>query len=387
MVSLGRKAQREHKFGAANLSAYLDGELTERERQRLGRHLALCLDCQRELAELRNTVALLRQAPLRPVPRAFALPAAVRPEQARHRRWNATYAFMRAGTVAASFMLAVLLAGEALFGVGAIPLPSALVPPAVPTVEVAEREVIVERVVGEAVTATPPMPAPATQYGRGEGAVEVAREEVVKEEVEKEVTKIVEKEVEKVLKEMVVVKEEVEKEVTKIVEKEEIVIAEAPLPGEAELTLEEKGPSKRSAAATVAGPRPAPPDASADYAAVPAAEAPAAPEQEEVVAPTVREEEGELPVEREVAPRPTPPVAALPTPTLSVAAEPTPPRVAARVGEEPPAVSGPAEARDVPPLSPIWRVWQTIRVLTGVFVGLLFVLLGGLIWSAHKRRA
>src|SRR5258708_13322802 len=56
------------------LSACLDGELSEGERIALERHLQGCAVCQRALAELRQVRALLRALPVPALPRAFTLP-------------------------------------------------------------------------------------------------------------------------------------------------------------------------------------------------------------------------------------------------------------------------------------------------------------------------
>ncbi|HEY7975335.1 MAG TPA: zf-HC2 domain-containing protein, partial [Ktedonobacterales bacterium] len=51
------------------LSAYLDGELTDSELAALETHLPTCEQCQRELAALRQTRALLRALPTPALPR------------------------------------------------------------------------------------------------------------------------------------------------------------------------------------------------------------------------------------------------------------------------------------------------------------------------------
>src|SRR5258708_34162490 len=56
------------------LSAFLDGELSEGERIALERHLQGCAACQRSLAELRQVRALLRTLPVPALPRSFTLP-------------------------------------------------------------------------------------------------------------------------------------------------------------------------------------------------------------------------------------------------------------------------------------------------------------------------
>ena len=121
MLGLGRaRTNREHRFAQDNLSAYMDGELRPAERARLERHLAGCADCRRDLEALRGTVALLRRAPLKPVPRSFALPASARAVQTRHRRWNRAFAVMRTATITIATMLVVAFAGDAALSTGLV---------------------------------------------------------------------------------------------------------------------------------------------------------------------------------------------------------------------------------------------------------------------------
>jgi|GEM_PF-1134915 hypothetical protein len=56
------------------LSAYLDGEVDAAERAALEQHLPTCEPCQRALAELRQTRALLHALPTPVLPRSFRLP-------------------------------------------------------------------------------------------------------------------------------------------------------------------------------------------------------------------------------------------------------------------------------------------------------------------------
>jgi len=56
------------RFGEELLSGYLDGALTQRERQRVALHLEGCADCRRELDELGAVRSAARGT-------AFALPA------------------------------------------------------------------------------------------------------------------------------------------------------------------------------------------------------------------------------------------------------------------------------------------------------------------------
>lgn len=98
-------AQRER------LSAYLDGELPAAERAALGAHLSGCAQCQRELAALRQTRALLRSLPTPALPRDFRLPAQPAIVPARRRRppvWARPAQAI--GTIAAMIGLAFLIA-------------------------------------------------------------------------------------------------------------------------------------------------------------------------------------------------------------------------------------------------------------------------------------
>ena len=66
----------------ADLSAYLDGELSQRATRKLESHLATCPGCTAELEGLRETRATLRSLPEMPAPRSFTLT----PEMARDAR-------------------------------------------------------------------------------------------------------------------------------------------------------------------------------------------------------------------------------------------------------------------------------------------------------------
>lgn len=73
--------QREH-LTIEQLSAYLDKQLTPQEQAFFDAHLQSCERCQRVLAELRGTVALLRAMPEPALPRSFTLPADISQEPA-----------------------------------------------------------------------------------------------------------------------------------------------------------------------------------------------------------------------------------------------------------------------------------------------------------------
>lgn len=47
---------RHHHWTASRLSEYLDGELSERDRERVEQHTGICPECSRLLATLRRTL-------------------------------------------------------------------------------------------------------------------------------------------------------------------------------------------------------------------------------------------------------------------------------------------------------------------------------------------
>ena len=111
---MGRTRERRDEL----LSAYLDGELSDRERTRLEAQLAADPALRAELEALRRTVALVHDLPSVPVPRNFILPQTVaarprptRPPRAR-RAWAAP--LLTAATAIVSLAFVVVLAGELL---------------------------------------------------------------------------------------------------------------------------------------------------------------------------------------------------------------------------------------------------------------------------------
>ena len=107
------------------LSAFLDGELSEGERIALERHLQGCAACQHALAELRQVRTLLRALPVPALPRAFTLPEpgavpeslrpAARRPAASAARVRLAGAAQRVGTLAAAVGLVILL-GSGIVG-------------------------------------------------------------------------------------------------------------------------------------------------------------------------------------------------------------------------------------------------------------------------------
>ncbi|MBI2930849.1 MAG: zf-HC2 domain-containing protein [Planctomycetes bacterium] len=88
------------------LSGYFDGELDERERAEVERHIAGCSDCLRELGELKAAVAQLRGLPRVAAPPSVrvAVDREVAPERRRRPRW-----FHLSIAAAAALMLTVSL--------------------------------------------------------------------------------------------------------------------------------------------------------------------------------------------------------------------------------------------------------------------------------------
>src|SRR3972149_1198508 len=62
-----------HRRFREEISAYLDGRLGSGESACPDSYLHACVSCRAELGELRLTVAALRELPLEPPPRSFAL--------------------------------------------------------------------------------------------------------------------------------------------------------------------------------------------------------------------------------------------------------------------------------------------------------------------------
>lgn len=66
-------AHDEGHLTTEEISAYLDGELTSSEQDRLTQHLRSCSSCEQELHELRQTITLLKALPRPALPRTFTL--------------------------------------------------------------------------------------------------------------------------------------------------------------------------------------------------------------------------------------------------------------------------------------------------------------------------
>ncbi len=102
----------EHQWVEESLSAYIDDQLTARERARVEKHLEECQACADQLATLRQTVALVRELPLLRAPRSFAVrPAALRarPSPAPP-AWG--YGLLKGATALAALLLMLLIGGD-----------------------------------------------------------------------------------------------------------------------------------------------------------------------------------------------------------------------------------------------------------------------------------
>lgn len=94
----------EHRLSQEYLSAYLDGDLADRQRAAIERHLAECLRCSRDLADLSATVSLLHRLPAHSTPRPFTVtaPAGRRPS-------HPLFPVFRLGTILAGLLLLLMV--------------------------------------------------------------------------------------------------------------------------------------------------------------------------------------------------------------------------------------------------------------------------------------
>lgn len=388
----------DHRAVAPNLSAYLDDALSAPERERVERHLAVCARCRQELATLRQTVELLRRIPPRRVPRSFVLPASAQAERMAYRRWVLVDSFLRASAVAVTFMLVLLLSTEALFRFGAIPI-------------------------------SRPVPAPEKVYvapqARGlEIVPEVGKTLEMEAQPEEFPTQVLPSPEPTVEPLEAAVREPPAEQPTAL---PEVVSLEAGRGGEAsagggmggvpEPTPEQKAVVKEAlptptgapvegtfnaGARMVAAPQAAketPPSEAAPSASVMATGSTtgtleAAFSQDVALSPTPTDTQIPLPTETPTAtPTATEVPTATPTPTEVPTATPTPtitphptatPSATPTPTEPAPLVTAEPEAEYF--TSPFWRLWGTVRLLSGLLVGLLCILGAGLLWTGRKRR-
>ncbi|MBM3189271.1 MAG: hypothetical protein FJZ90_11185 [Chloroflexi bacterium] len=399
-MSIGLKTRLDHKFAQESLSPYLDGRLSARAERRVKRHLDECGECREELASLRMTQRLLRGLPGLAAPRSFALPLSVQGEQTRYRRWNLAYGIVRVAAMAVSFALVVLLSSDALISSGVLfPQPGAdrgaLRVAQVETEHIVEEEVAAPAepleeaapvaVAAPAVAATAAAPAEETARGLGAaerpvpamdglGAAGYGEGGTLALVPPGAGTGSVEDAEEPGAFEKGLVMEAAPRPVA------EEELAAAPEQPMAERTL---AMSATPAAATPLSPLARPAAAVEEPAPTKPAVAPA----ERAVAPSGAGVTSAAPVEAEAeAPQTEEEVAAkiaeaLPEPALTQPAEAAPLRPAPATME-----AAPAPAPLTHELSPLWDIWRAVRLASGVLLGLLFMLLGGLVWTGHKRR-
>lgn len=111
---LKRWAKTEHELCQENLSAFLDGQVTHRERMRVQKHLEECAACRADLEALRHTVALLRAVPAVKPPRSFLIPAREVIQQRQAQRRRLAYVYMQAATAVATVLLVLVVSGDAV---------------------------------------------------------------------------------------------------------------------------------------------------------------------------------------------------------------------------------------------------------------------------------
>lgn len=142
---LMREAKKERERLDEWLSAYLDGQLSEKERAQLEARLASDERLQSELRALRRTVAMVRDLPRLPVPRNFILPqtmaGAKRPVAAVRSRAASFAPWLKAAAALVGVFAVVTFASMLIYLAGS--RPAATPPPREPApVEVT---VVVER--------------------------------------------------------------------------------------------------------------------------------------------------------------------------------------------------------------------------------------------------
>lgn len=105
-----RKGRNSRGRRQEALSAYLDGELSAREKERIDQELVQNPAFSSELAELRRTVEAVRSLPSLPVPRSFRLDPAIY-GQVKPRRVH-VYPVLRATTVMVMVLFAFVVTGS-----------------------------------------------------------------------------------------------------------------------------------------------------------------------------------------------------------------------------------------------------------------------------------
>jgi len=111
-----RWRRSKHEKIRSLLSPYLDGEVTDREREAVDRHLRTCSRCASELESLRWTVGLVAELPPEPLPRSFVLRQTDVKPASSAMRLPRLYPLLRGATLVTALLLVVVLTLDFGFG-------------------------------------------------------------------------------------------------------------------------------------------------------------------------------------------------------------------------------------------------------------------------------
>jgi len=121
---MGRWRKSEHEKIRSLLSPYLDGEVSDREREAVDRHLRTCASCASEMESLRWAVGLFAQLPPEPLPRSFVLRDADARPAPLTIRLPRLYPLLRGATLVTALLLVVVLTLDFGFGRAFAPVPA-----------------------------------------------------------------------------------------------------------------------------------------------------------------------------------------------------------------------------------------------------------------------
>lgn len=111
---LGRSQRSSHRFCQENLSAFIDGQLPTRDRERVRQHLEQCEDCRWHLRTMESTIRGVRSLPRLKAPRSFHIPHSVPAPSLPiwMRPW--VYGALQMATAAVAVALVVAVVGNTL---------------------------------------------------------------------------------------------------------------------------------------------------------------------------------------------------------------------------------------------------------------------------------
>ncbi len=110
--SIDMARQNDHTRAEDLMSAYLDQQITAREKLFLEQHLAVCADCRARLETTRLMIAALKALPAVKAPRSFVLPRDMAKQP--RRSVFTWYPALRFATVIAALALAILFSSDLL---------------------------------------------------------------------------------------------------------------------------------------------------------------------------------------------------------------------------------------------------------------------------------